>query len=184
MTTRPPPDPIALDALVLGTDDDRETWGDLLASPRAADLWHAAVERRGALDDFAAVLTAYPWLAGPSIGLRRAMRRARGSAWPGAILDLSSPLTASLGAPETSSVALTQGETRVLEVAHGNSVRIELPAGTQLRRLTEQGEEPFDAPGWTMDPGDGVVVLVAVRADGTPVATLVLTEKAVGENGG
>lgn len=184
MTARPPPDAIALDALVLGTDDDRESWGDLLASPRAADLWHAAVERRGGLDDFAAVLTAHPWLAAPSIALRRAMRRVREPVWPGAILGLSSPLAASLGTTEASSVALAHGETRLLQVAHGNSVRIELPTGTQLRRLTEQGEEPFDAPGWTMDPGDGVVVLVAVRADGAPVATLVLTEKAFGESVG
>lgn len=184
MTTRPPPDPLALDAMVLGTDDDRDAWGDLLASPHAADLWCDAVERRRRLDAFATVLAAYRWLAAPMLALRRAMRHTRGPVWPGAALDLSSPLTASLGAASASSVLLHHGETRVLAVAHGQSVRIGLPPDTQLRRLTEQGEEPFDAPGWEMDPGDGVLAFVALRSDGTPVATLVLTELTVGENEG
>jgi hypothetical protein len=171
-----------LDAMVLGTDDDRDAWGDLLASPRAGDLWNEAVERRRGMDAFATVLATHRWLATPALVLRRAMRRARGPAWPGATLDLSSPLTASLGPSATPSVTLHQGETRVLAVTPGDAVRVELPADTHLRRLTEQGEEPFDAPGWEMEPGDGVVVLIAVRGDGTPVATLVLAEKAIGEN--
>lgn len=184
MTARRPPDLLTLERMVLGTGDDPGAWNDLLASPQAAQVWQAAVERRHRIDAFAAVLAAHPWLAAPTLTLRRAMRRLARGTWPGATLDLSSALSATLSADAHQSLTLALAETRVLELAPGSSVRITLPVGTRLRRLTDSGERPFDAPGWEMETGDGLVVLLAVRDDGAPLATLMLVESPSRENAG
>jgi hypothetical protein len=76
---------------------------------------------------------------------------------------------------------LAQGETRTLEISVGAEVRIALPEGTHLQRVTSSGAEAYEHPGWLMERGDGLVVLVAARSDGTPVATLVLVEISSGE---
>ncbi|MFO0608838.1 MAG: hypothetical protein U0324_37070 [Polyangiales bacterium] len=180
--TRSPPDAVTLDAMVLGTDteDDREAWGDLLATPEAAAAWRDAVERRSRIDTFARAAAAHPWLAEATLTLRREMRRLRHRPWPGARVTLGSPLLATLAGEATESVALSWGETRTLEVPVGTEVRVLLPDDTHLRRITPAGEEAYEHAGWLMERGDGLVVLVATWRDGAPVATLVLTEMAAG----
>ena len=184
MTSQRRLDPLALDRMVLGTDDedDLDAWTDLLATPLAADAWRHAVERRNHLDALASAIAAAPWLAGPMLRLRRAIRRSAAKSWPGAVVTLSSPLVALLASEAPHQVPLTSGATCVLEVPIGLDVRIERPLGTRLRQLSSDGEVAFDHPGWRMERGDGVVVLVAVNDEGAPLATLVLVESSSGEN--
>lgn len=184
MTRRRPLDPLALDRMVLGTDDERDhnAWAELLATPRAPDAWREAVDRRRRIDALARAIAAAPWIAGPMLRLRRAMRRSGVGSWLGAAVSMSSPLGAML-APEVSlDVPLTSGATSVLDVSVGAEVRIERPPGTRLQQLTSGGEVAFDHPGWRMERGDGVVVLVARSDAGAPLATLVLIESPSGEN--
>jgi hypothetical protein len=185
MTARHPPDLLTLERMVLGGEDDRDAWEDLLSTPEAHNAWGAAVLRRQRIDTFAALLATYPWLATPMLTLRRAMRRHLAGTWSGATLDLSSPLSATLSVDAPRAVTLGLAETRVLELAPGMTVGVTtLPAGTRLRRLTDVDEQPFDAPGWQMEAGDGLVVLLAVGADGAPLAALILVETPFGENPG
>ncbi len=184
--TRSPPDAVTLDAMILGTDadEDRAAWGDLLAAPEAAVVWRDAVERRSRIDAFARAVAAYPWLADASLTLRREMRRLRNLQWPGARVTFGSPLLATLAGEAMESVALAQGETRTVEVPVGAEVRVLLPDDTLLRRITPAGAEAYDHPGWLMERGDGLVVLVATLRDGAPIATLILAETAGGEDPG
>ena len=176
--TRLPPNAVTLDAMILGTDadEDQEAWSDLLASPGAALAWRTAVGRRGRIDAFALAIANHPWLADASLTLRRGMRRLARGTWPGAHVTMDSPLLATLAGMPSHGVSLAQGETRTLEVPVGTEVRIALPEGTHLQRVTSYGAETFDHPGWHMERGDDLVVLVAVRDDGTPAATLILVE--------
>lgn len=184
MTGRRPLDPLALDRMVLGTDDERDldVWTDLLATPRAADAWREAVERRRRIDAVARAIAAAPWLAGPMLRLRRAMRRSVAGSWPGATVTMSSPLAAMLAPEVPHDVPLTSGATTVIDVPVGAEVRIERPLGTRLYRLTSGGEVAFDHPGWRMERGDGVVAIVARNDEGAPLATLALIESPSGEN--
>lgn len=184
--TRPSPDGVTLDAMILGTDtdDERDAWSDLLASPDAATAWREAVERRARIDAFARVIADHPWLAEVSLKLRRGMRTLGHRGWPGAQVTTGSPLLATLAGGGSPSIMLAQGETRTLEVPVGTEVRIMLPDGTHLQRITPSGAEAYEHPGWLMERGDGLVVLVATQSDGSPVATLVLAEVAPGENAG
>jgi hypothetical protein len=116
--------------------------------------------------------------------LRRAMRSLGRSAWPGAQVTTGSPLLATLAGGAAEGITLAQGETRTLEVPVGTEVRIVLPNGTSLQRVTPSGAEAYEHPGWLMERGDGLVVLVATQRDGGPVAALVLTEIESGENVG
>ena len=79
---------------------------------------------------------------------------------------------------------LAQGETRTLEVPVRTEVRIVLPDGPHLQRITPSGAEAYEHPGWLMERGDGLVVLVATQSDGSPVATLFLAKVAPGESAG
>lgn len=184
--TQPSPDGVTLDAMILGTDTDaeRDAWRDLLASPDGATAWREALERRARIDAFARVIAHHPWLAEVSLKLRRAMRSLGRSAWPGAQVTTGSPLLATLAGGAAEGITLAQGETRTLEVPVGTEVRIVLPNGTSLQRVTPSGAEAYEHPGWLMERGDGLVVLVATQRDGGPVAALVLTEIESGENVG
>ncbi len=180
--TRPSPDSVTLDAMILGTDTDeeQEAWGDLLASPGAATAWHAAVERRERIDAFGRAIANHSWLAEASLRLRRGMRGLARGSWSGAQINTGSPLLATLTGVAPESITLAQGETRTLEVPVGTEVRITLPEGTHLLRVTSFETTTYEHRGWLMERGDGLVVLVAARSDGTPVATLVLVEIASG----
>ena len=84
--------------MILGTDTDeeRDAWNDLLASPDAAAAWREAVDRRARIDAFARVIANHSWLAEVSLKLRRGMRAFQRNQWPGAQVTTGSPLLATL----------------------------------------------------------------------------------------
>ena len=179
MTKRTPPDPLALDRMVLGTDDDDDlgAWEDLLASPGASATWAAAVERRQRVDALAAVIAGQPWLAPVMLGWRQAMRRAPVLAPWSAEVRFASQLAATLAASDRRDFTLEPGDTEVLELALGETVSVSLPPGATLRQVTSLGVQPTRLLAWTLEPGEAPVVLVATRpSDGAPIATLILVE--------
>ncbi len=179
MTRRAPPDPLTLDAMVLGTDGDEDlgAWEKLLASPDASTIWGAAVERRRRVDALASVIARQPWLASMMLGWRRAMRRAPMLASWSAEVRFASPLAATLAPPDQRGLALKPGATEVLEMALGETVNVTLPPGATLRQVTSHGVQPASLSGWTMDADEAPVVLVATRSgDVVPIATLILIE--------
>lgn len=173
------PDPLTLDRMVLGTEEDDElgAWRDLLASPDASMAWAAAVSRREHVDALAAVVVGHPWLASPMFEWRRLMRRAPSLASWSAEVRFASQLAASLAARDSRDFTLRPGATEVLEVSLGETVSVSLPPGAALRQVTDLGIHPTSLLEWTLEAGEAPVVLLAVRAsDDTPVATLILIE--------
>ncbi len=190
MRTRGTPDALALDRMVLGTDDpadagDRAAWIDLLAAPDAHRAWQRAVDRRAESDRFAAVVIDHSWLAAPLLSARRAMRRAVDRlSWPGAeARTTGSLLAATLGAdpPDATTVAIAPGDHRVLALGLGATLHFDLPPGTVLRVQTPSGLHDLGAGvvAWRLDEGDAPVALALVRTlDDAPMAMVILIEEA------
>lgn len=183
MTKRTLPDPLTLDRMILGTDDNLGAFEDLLASPDASAAWSAAVERRQRVDALAAVIAEQPWLASVMLAWRQAMRRAPAVLSWTAEVQFASQFAPTLAARDQRDFSLKPGATEVLELSLGETVSVALPQGAVLQQVTSQGVLPTNLLEWTLEIGEAPVVLLATRAsDQRPIATLILVESQFEKN--
>jgi len=190
------PDATTLDAMVLGgVEDDPEAWEWLVSAPDADETWANASRQRRSIDRVAVAIQGRPWLARITSSV---LARRRGTGMPllesvfvGSALEFALRETNAGADP----ILVEWGRLTLRPVRLGRTIglRASEPAADLRFFYLWHGGDGELSGGWTLEPGEAPVLLLAcldagdastverAMATATAVAGVLLMEAQDGE---
>lgn len=158
------PDAATLDAMILGgVEDDLEAWEWLVSTPDADEAWATATRRRRRLDRVATAIQGRPWLARltSSILAYRPAAEAPELESVFVVGALEAALRDTGAVAE--SIAVQWGSVTTRSVRVGQTLRLRTQTQDEHVRCFYRwhGGEGNLSSGWTLEPGEAPVLLLA-----------------------